>query len=64
LNKDNTAKFSGSNGKWTMIYDEGFEVDVDNMNYFAFSKFYKEGHEYKSECSKTLKGWYHDIKNN
>ncbi|CAK0831947.1 unnamed protein product, partial [Prorocentrum cordatum] len=26
-------------GNWTMIYDEGFEVNVDGLSFFAFSKF-------------------------
>ncbi len=47
-----------------MVYDEGFEVDINNINYFAFSKFYKEGTAHKSDCSSTLVGWYHDKANN
>jgi len=26
-------------GKWTMVYDEGFEVKLDNLNFFSFSKY-------------------------
>jgi len=26
-------------GKWTMVYDEGFEVRLDNLNFFSFSKY-------------------------
>jgi len=26
-------------GKWTMIYDEGFEVITNTHNFFAFSKY-------------------------
>jgi hypothetical protein len=26
-------------GKWTMVYDEGFEIDLDDTNFFAFSKY-------------------------
>jgi len=28
-----------SQGSWTMIYDEGFEVNVGGLNFFAFSNF-------------------------
>eukprot|EP00971_Amphidinium_carterae_P266268 5281862-Amphidinium_carterae.2 len=26
-------------GRWTMIYDEGFEVNVEGLSLFAFSRF-------------------------
>jgi hypothetical protein len=26
-------------GKWTMIYDEGFEITTNDFNFFAFSKY-------------------------
>jgi len=47
-----------------MVYDEGFAVDVGDFSYFAFSKFYKDGHDHKSDCSKTLIGWYHNKQEN
>jgi hypothetical protein len=43
-----------------MVYDEGFDVTVNDISYFAFSKFYKDGFDHKSDCSKTLLGWYHN----
>jgi len=59
---DDTAKDHDINqdGTWTMIYDEGFDIIVGNTHYFAFSKFYKDGSDHKSDCSKTLVGWYHN----
>src|SRR5688572_14176485 len=30
-------------GKWTMIYDEGFEFTINNQIFFAFSKYEKFG---------------------
>jgi len=31
---------SGRNiGTWTMVYDEGFEILLNNLNFFAFSKY-------------------------
>jgi hypothetical protein len=26
-------------GKWTMVYDEGFEINLNRIKYFAFSKY-------------------------
>merc|ERR1711981_146204 len=52
-------------GTWTMIYDEGFEVNINNHKYFAFS-YYKQGsteHHKKSVCHITFPGWYHNAKN-
>merc|ERR1712070_19802 len=46
-------------GTWTMVYDEGFEVNVNNKRFFAFSKFANG----KSECKSTWPGWHHDAKN-
>ena len=30
-------------GKWTMIYDEGFEFSINNQIFFAFSRYKKIG---------------------
>jgi len=52
-------------GTWTMIYDEGFEVNINNHKYFAFS-YFKQGsteHHKKSVCHITFPGWYHNAKN-
>jgi len=46
-------------GTWTVVYDEGFEVDVAGRKFFAFSKF-KNG---KSLCKHTWPGWHRDSKN-
>lgn len=50
-------------GTWTMIYDEGFEVNVAGQTFFAFSKFKTNGFKTYSHCDKTFPGWYHSIKN-
>jgi len=43
-----------------MIYDEGFEVRVNNQKFFAFSKYKKTGwNQAKSYCHQTFPGWYH-----
>jgi cathepsin C len=59
----------GHKGTWTMVYDEGFEVMIDNKRYFAFSKYVPKTPEslqkddladYISICDETLVGWYHN----
>lgn len=51
-------------GKWTMIYDEAFEVQVEGWTFLAFSKFdmWYEGSQMKntSHCDQTQVGWYHN----
>lgn len=53
-------------GTWTMVYDEGFEVEINNLNFFAFSNFSFElaqGGSTKhniSHCDQTMVGWYHN----
>jgi len=44
-----------SQGSWTMIYDEGFEVNVGNLNFFAFSNFTFEDTEAKPTVLQKLK---------
>jgi len=63
-------------GKWTMIYDEGFEFSINNQIYFAFSRYKKVGKfnptntdteetkGYKNICEKTFIGWYHNKETN
>jgi cathepsin C len=48
---------------WTMVYDEGFELTVDEWSYFAFSRFdfvtdLTGSKSAKSTCDQTLEGWY------
>ena len=33
-------------GKWTMVYDEGFNIDFKNYTFFAFSKYNIEDFNY------------------
>lgn len=69
LSGPNVAKSStDSKGTWTMVYDEGFEVNVDMHSFFAFSNFTFQRdattHEKKnvSHCGETMVGWYEDTK--
>mmetsp|Transcript_6488 Transcript_6488/g.11043 ORF Transcript_6488/g.11043 Transcript_6488/m.11043 type:complete len:579 (+) Transcript_6488:195-1931(+) len=54
----------GNTGTWTMIYDEGFEVDIGDLSFFAFSKFEFRGEDGRSNnvshCDQTQIGWYRD----
>lgn len=56
---------SDDGGHWTMIYDEGFEVNVDGLSFFAFSKFDlsfgSNGRHNVSRCGETQLGWYHSV---
>ena len=59
-------------GKWTMIFDEGFEFSIYNKIYFAFSRYIMGDNTiptnkdnldtsgYVSLCNQTFIGWYHD----
>jgi len=51
---------SKENGTWTMIYDEGFEIQLKGVKYFAFSSYeFDEKMLSVSHCDKTLVGWYY-----
>ena len=55
-------------GKWTMVYDEGFELTINDQVFFAFSRYSKIGKfnpsntdtedtpGYSSVCEKTFIG--------
>merc|ERR1719217_784370 len=47
-----------------MLYDEGWEVKLGDMSYFAFSRFdltYENGQKTNvSHCEETMQGWYSD----
>ncbi len=69
LGLPNIASSEYGNGTWTMVYDEGFHVMINNMEFFAFNSYKpKKGTElsnikpenYISYCHKTFVGWYHD----
>jgi len=59
-------------GKWTMIYDEGFEFTIFDQVFFAFNRYKKVGRfsasntdteetkGYVNICNKTFLGWYHN----
>lgn len=62
--KNNVVEKKKLAGKWTMVYDEGFEVDFKEFKCFAFSKYKTNYSGAYSYCGETLIGWYHNTKTN
>jgi cathepsin C len=68
LSSPNLVKSGKKQGTWTMVYDEGFEVNVDGQSFFAFSNFtFEKNAEHPTEkphnvshCGQTMVGWYRD----
>eukprot|EP01017_Pseudomicrothorax_dubius_P003919 TRINITY_DN1067_c0_g1_i1.p1 TRINITY_DN1067_c0_g1~~TRINITY_DN1067_c0_g1_i1.p1 ORF type:complete len:550 (+),score=154.87 TRINITY_DN1067_c0_g1_i1:109-1758(+) len=57
---DTVSTTDGNRGKWTMVYDEGFAFNVNQVQYFSFSKFRDGAEGAVSDCSQTLVGWYNN----
>merc|ERR1711970_225440 len=55
---------NGESGFWTMIYNQGFEIEAGLHKFFAF--FYWKGElppskNFEYNCKKTVPGWANDI---
>ena len=42
LNDDFTVFGENGRGKWTLIYDEGWEIDYAGVKYTHFFKYFKD----------------------
>ncbi|KAK7086269.1 hypothetical protein SK128_002210 [Halocaridina rubra] len=50
----------GNEGTWTMIWNQGFEVNINERSYFAFSYYEGDFTSSTSYCDRTFNGWSRD----
>lgn len=62
---------NGGKGTWTMVYDQGFQMDYEGRRYFAFSKYKVNQAVVGSQdpsvlaatavCDETFPGWHFEV---